>query len=276
MLDALRHFLLVVEHGTFTAAARHAHLSQPALTASIKKLEEQLGARILHRGAGGAEVTAAGQALLPSARAALTAVEEGRRVVAEVEGLRTGEVRVGAGATVCTYFLPPVLSAFRKKHPAIRLRLRESTTPLLEDAIAAGDLDLVITTIPAGQKTTGERLGRDELILVGAPGATADLPFVTFPSGATTRDLLERAFPSATVVMELSSIAAIKGHVRAGLGIALVSRVAVETDLGLGRLVELRHKRTPIARDMVLVHRGVERLAPAVAALRALLLGRWR
>src|SRR5262249_22490239 len=132
MLDELKHFVLIAENRTFTAAARRAHLSQPALTASIHRLEEDIGARLFDRGRSGAELTAAGAALLPRARAARAAVDEGRRAVAEVVGLRAGEVRIGAGATACTYLLPPLLAAFRKRHPGVRILLREAFTEQLE------------------------------------------------------------------------------------------------------------------------------------------------
>src|SRR5262245_57943463 len=117
MLDELTHFVLITHQGTFTAAAAEAHLTQPALSASIARLEAAVGARLFHRGKGGTRLTAAGEALLPRARAALAAVDEGKRAVQEVLGLAAGEVRVGAGATACTYFLPPVLAAFRRAHP---------------------------------------------------------------------------------------------------------------------------------------------------------------
>src|SRR5688500_19749950 len=81
MLDGMRHFLAIVETGTFTEAARRVHLSQPALSASIRRLEDALGAPLLLRGRTGAEPTAAGHALIPRARAALGAVEEARRAV---------------------------------------------------------------------------------------------------------------------------------------------------------------------------------------------------
>jgi len=74
--------------------------------------------------------------------------------------------------------------------------------------------------------------------------------------------------------MELGSIAAVKGNVRAGIGMALVSRAAVESDLAGGRLVEVPDPRTPIARTLSLIHRGRERLPPAAAALREQLLSR--
>lgn len=271
MIDELRHFLLIVEHGTFTEAARRAHLSQPALTASIHRLEGWFGARLFTRGPGGAEPTAAGAALIPRARAAVAAVEDGRRAVAEIEGLNAGEVRIGAGATACTYLLPPVLAAFRAEHPAVRFLLREATTDEVLDGLHAGALDLGVVTTDEG-----EPWHDDELILVAAPDLPrpAAAPFVTFGRGSTTRALLEKHFPGAEVVMELGSIAAVKGNVRAGIGVALVSRSAVDHDLAVGRLVEVPHRATPIPRPLRIVHRGVDRLPPAAARLRALLLER--
>jgi DNA-binding transcriptional LysR family regulator len=97
---------------------------------------------------------------------------------------------------------------------------------------------------------------------------------VTFGRGSTTRALLEKHFPGARVVMELGGIAAVKGNVRAGIGIALVSRSAVEHDLAVGRLIEVPHAVTPILRPLRLVHRGLDRLPPAAARLRGLLLER--
>lgn len=268
MIDELRQFLLVVETGTFTEAARRAHLSQPALSAAIRRLEDQLGARLLHRGRTGAEPTAAGEALVPRARAALGALDEARRAVEEVAGLRAGEVRIGAGATVCTHLLPPFLAQFRRAHPRIRFRLRELNPDAIADALHDRDLDLGIAA--AGR---GERWLADPLVLVGPPGVErAGAPFVTFPPGATTRALLDRHFPEREIVMELASISAILGNVRAGIGIALVSRAAAESDLASGRLRTIPDRRTPIARTLRLLHNGVPRLSPAARALRELLL----
>ncbi len=268
MVHELHHFLLVVEHGTLTAAARHAHLSQPALTASIQRLEQAMAARLLERGRSGARVTAAGEALLPHARAALAAVEDGRRAVAEVQGLAAGEVRIGAGATACTYLLPERLAAFRAAHPGIIFRLREGSPEVLLDLLEAGTIDLAVRAGDAGERWTD-----DHLVLVTAPGVDARrAPFVTFPPGSSTRGLLQRHFPEARVAMELSGIGAIKSHVRAGIGVALVSTHAVARELADGRLVQVPDPRTPVTRTLRLVHRGVDRLPPAAAALRAALL----
>ncbi|MDB4934836.1 MAG: Transcriptional regulator, LysR family [Labilithrix sp.] len=285
MLEPLRYFTLIAQHGTFTAAARHAHVTQPALTASIKRLEAQMGARLVDRGPGGATLTAAGEALLPRARAALAAVEEGRRAVAEVMGLAVGSVRVGAGATVCTYYLPRTLAKFRARHPGVQILLREANPNDLLDALEAGDLDLVILARVARRGGVGEDLLRaarsglvrekwldDEIVLVGAPGVDAKTaPLVTFARGATTRTLVDQYFPGVPIAMELGSIAAVKGNTRAGVGVALVSRRAVERDVAGGQLVVLASERTPIVRPMYLVHRGRDRLPPAAAELHRML-----
>jgi DNA-binding transcriptional LysR family regulator len=270
MMSELRHLVLVAEHGTFTAAARHAHLSQPALTASIRRLEEALGARLLFRGRRGASLTPAGAALLPRAKLALAAVEEGRRAIAELEGLEAGEVRIGAGSTACTHDLPAHIAAFRRRHPKVRFVLREVTPVAAVDLLEAGEIDLAIVT-----HHRGERWIDDPLVLIAAPGtATRGAPFITFMPGAATRTLLERHFPRADVVMELGSIEAVKGNVRAGIGIALVSRRAVEAELARGLLVEVKDKKTPIVRTLRILHRGLDRLSPAAAAFRRALISR--
>jgi DNA-binding transcriptional LysR family regulator len=289
MLEPLRHFALVAQHGTFTAAARHAHVTQPALTASIQRLEAQMGARLFERGPGGASLTAAGNALLPRARAALAALEEGRRAVQEVMGLTVGSVKLGAGATVCTYYLPRTLARFRSKHPGVQILLREANPDDLIDALEAGDLDIAILarlTLPGARRRQQQadllraaRVGLarekwldDELILVAAPdseqkASSNDAPIVTFARGATTRILTDAYFPDRPIAMELGSIAAVKANARAGVGVALVSRRAVERDVSAKQLEIVASDRTPIARPLYLVHKGRDRLPPAASEL---------
>jgi len=283
VIDLFRHFLLVIEHGTFTAAARHARVTQPALTASIQRLETALGGRLFVRGPGGASLTEPGRALVPHARAAVAAVEDGRRAVAEILGLALGAVRLGAGATVCTYYLPAILARFREAHPGVQLLLREGPTDGLLDALEAGDLDLaILARVPGAggadflratrSGLVRERWLEDELVLVGAPGVDPrSAPFVTFGRGMTTRALLDARFPGVPIAMELGSIAAVKANTRSGVGVALVSRVSIQREVAAGQLVVLPSERTPILRPLYLVHRGKDRLAPAAAALAKML-----
>jgi DNA-binding transcriptional LysR family regulator len=270
MFDRLRYFALVAERGTFTAAAHRAHISQPALTSAIAKLEEEVGARLFVRGPGGASLTAEGKALLPRARAALAAVEDGKRAVAEVSGLEAGEVRIGGGATACMYFLPPLLAEFRKAHPRVRLVLREATSDGVLEALEAGLLDLGVTTTDRGDPWFD-----DELVLVRAPSLDPrGAPFLTFPLGGSTREMLDRHFPGVPIAMEIGSIAAIVAHACEGVGVALVSRHAVRREIASKKLVRVPHALTPLARPFHVVHNGLERLPPAASALRDLLLSR--
>lgn len=277
MLRELEQFMAIASAGTFTAAARRVHLSQPALTAAIQRLEHEVGAPLFVRGRRGAELTAAGRALVPRAQAALAAFADGKRAVAEVTGLAAGEVRVGGGATACTYILPPILAQFRRRRPGIRLSLREGYTDELERAIDDGSLDLAVITVdrhrPAGGPTARLRDHvDDELIVVAAPGVDPRTsPWVTFAPGSPTRALLLERLPTATIVMELGSIAAVKGNVRAGIGLGLLSRLAVEHDLARGSLVEVPLRWAPVRRRLAIRHRGERYLTPAAAALLALL-----
>ncbi len=268
MINELRHFLEIARLGTFTAAARRVHLSQPALTASIHRLESEIGATLLDRGPGGAVLTAAGRALVPWAENALSAVARGRRAVQEIESLASGEVRIGAGSTACLVLLPPLLAEFHEAHPGIHLFLREAPGPDVERAIASGDLDLGIV----GEGGT-EPWRDDPLVLVAAPGVNArTMPHLTFPHGANHRALLDEHFPGVPIAMELSSLAAVRAHVEAGMGVALLSRASVAREIASGTLVEVRDRRTPIVRTLALRHLGVDRLSPAARALRTLLL----
>lgn len=274
MFDAFRHFLWVAELGTFTDAAKAAHISQPALSASIQKLEAELGAQLFLRNPRGAELSEAGRLLHPKAKEALAAVEAGKRAIAELLGLATGTVRIIAGATVCTYYLPEFITAFRKRYPKIQIVLCEATTSQAVLAIESGEFDLAIVCGDAG-----EPWKKDELVLVTSPRSefakrTAnidDAPFITFPKGSTTHGLLLQAFPKAQVVMELSGISAVISNLRAGIGIALVSKRAVERDLKARTLVALKDPRTPIHRTLSLVHRGTEKMPPAMRAFYTLI-----
>src|SRR5689334_21306026 len=128
MFDLYRYFLLVYEHRSITEAARRGHITQPAMTSAVRRLEDALGARLFYRTRAGVEPTSAAEALLPHARAALAAVRDASHAVRELAAGNSGRVRIGGGATVCTYYLPPVLEAFRGQRPGVVLYVREDTS----------------------------------------------------------------------------------------------------------------------------------------------------
>lgn len=284
-LTPLRYFRALAAAGHMTRAARELGVSQPALSAMLKKLEGEVGARLVERTGRGVELTDAGRLLLDHAELALRAVDAGQRAVRELMGLERGTVRVGGGATGITYLLPPVIKRLRTQHPGLRFYLREAGSEQVAMAVTSGDLDLGIVTLPLPGR--GEESLRvvplvdDELRLIVPPGHrlaekrgfewadVAGEPFVGFEAGSAVRDLIDNAARPQTAlnyVMELRSIEGIKRMVAVGIGLGFVSRFALGPDQGL------RLRGGPLARRLAIVRRGDRGPSPALAALEAALL----
>lgn len=257
-LTPLRYFRSIAQHGHMTRAARAVGVSQPALSAVVRKLEEEVGAELLHRTGRGVELTEAGRVFLSHAEDALRRVDAGTQAVRELLGLERGSIRVGGGATATTYLLPPVVSAVRKKHPGLRFYVREAGSKAVAQAVESGELDIGIVTLPIGRGGDGEgaaaglhveRLVRDELRLIVPPRHAlagkgsfkwkdlAGESIVAFEAGTAVRELVDAASSAAgvvlSVVMELRSIESIKQMVAAGIGVGFVSRFAIRESEGL-------------------------------------------
>lgn len=273
-LTPLRYFRTIANAGHMTRAARILGVSQPALSAVVRKLEEEVGAPLLHRTGRGVELTDAGRVFLRHADDAIRMSERAVQAVRELVGLERGSIRVGSGATATTYLLPPVVSAVRKKHPGLRFYIREAGSSAVAAAVNAGELDLGIVTLPIrpadAEGLASIPLVEDELRLILPPrhplaGRSKfrwkDLEgerIVGFEAGSAVREVLDRAAAGAgvalDVVMELRSIESIKSMVAAGVGIGFVSRFALRQGEGAvckdGRLVRRmavvrRKDRTP-------------------------------
>lgn len=177
-LTPLRYFRAIVHAGHMTKAARLLGVSQPALSAVVKKLEREVGAPLLNRTGRGVEVTDAGRVFLEHAEGALRQAEHAVDAVREMVGLQRGSIRVGGGATATSYLLPPVVSSVLAKHPGLRFYVREAGSSAVAGAVASGELDLGVVTLPV-KDVESERLLRvplveDELRLI-VPGAAAGL-----------------------------------------------------------------------------------------------------
>ncbi len=277
-LTPLKYFRAIAAAGHMTRAARALGITQPALSAVVKKLELEVGAELLHRTGRGVEPTEAGRVLLQHAEEAIRAAESGVKAVRELMGLERGSIRVGGGATATTYILPPVVSVVRKKHPGLRFFVREAGSAQVAQAVASGELDLGIITLPAPKHMAGDLavtpLVQDELRLITPAGhalrqraaqagrraaafSWSDLtgePFVAFEAGTAVRAIIDDAARAAgvtlNVVMELRSIESIKRMVAAGIGVGLVSRFALGEGEGLvGREQALRRQLAIVRRS---------------------------
>src|SRR5262245_14417694 len=181
-LHQLAYVEAVGRHLHFTRAARELHVAQPSVSQQIRKLEEELGAPLFHRGRRGVELTEAGRLFLPHARAVLQEVTAGRTEVQELSALRRGTLRVGAPPSVGTHAFPAVLAAFSRRYPGIALVFREEGSLALGRRLVEGELDLAVVIEPVRHPAlTTEPLLEERLLLAvsrthplaggGRPGA---------------------------------------------------------------------------------------------------------
>lgn len=279
-LTPLRYFAAIARAGHLTRAARELGVTQPALSAMLKKLEAETGAPLLSRTGRGVELTEAGRVFLRHADEAVRAADAGAKAVRELLGLERGSIRIGGGATATSYLLPRVVSGVRKRHPGLRFYVREAGSSAVAAAVLSGELDLGIVTLPikgpGSEDLVKVLLVEDDLRLIVParhPLAAADRPFrwkelegesiVAFEAGAAVRDLIDRAAAAAgvtlSVVMELRSIESIKQMVAAGIGVGFVSRFALREGEGLSC------KDGRLSRGLAIIRRRDRAASAAVA-----------
>lgn len=163
--DQLRYFLCVAQRQNFTRAAEELGISQPALSRSILKLEEELGQPVFERKSRSVSLTEAGLLLQARAQQVLTILEDTKAEITD-DG-QTGRVRVGAIPTIAPYFLPELLRRFSREYPRSTLIVQENTTENLLKSCSQGEIDLAILALPvAARYLESEALFDEELLLV--------------------------------------------------------------------------------------------------------------
>ena len=165
-LRQLAYFVAVAEELHFTRAASRVHVVQSSLSASIHALERELGTALFVRDSRRVTLTQAGRALLPAARRALAAADDGRDAVAGVRGVLRGQLHIGAIQTLGVVDLPGLLAAFHRAHPGVTIRLSHDAAPVLALAAADAQLDIAFVDCPTDPaRLTRVDLGHDDLVL---------------------------------------------------------------------------------------------------------------
>ncbi|HAT5062788.1 TPA: LysR family transcriptional regulator [Klebsiella oxytoca] len=278
-LGNLATFRLVVQRGSFSAAADVVGLSQPAVSLQVRQLEQFLQTRLLERTGRGIKATAAGIALLAHSEQIELAVGAAVQSVSEFNREISGSVTLGSGATACIHLLPPLLQKLHHEHPLLTVRVTVGNTLEVVRAIEENRLDLGLCTLPANGRSLAvmpvleEEFvcifsdGQDELPWSLTPEILQSLPLIAFESGSGTRDLIDGWFladgRAIAPVMQLGSIEAIKRMVRAGLGFSIVPRMAVEhpqdrIGLNVQSLTPLLHRQLGIImRQDKIISKGI-------------------
>ncbi|MEF1172297.1 LysR family transcriptional regulator [Vibrio sinaloensis] len=143
-LKRLHYFNQLAKTGNFTKAADLLGIAQSALSTSIKKLEQQLGLKLVNRTERQMSLTAEGQVLLRHAKIILEDVEQAEKELQELKGLTSGVIKFGAPAMLASYFLPDALEQFKKAYPGIQINIHEAGTATLAQMLVNGELDLAL------------------------------------------------------------------------------------------------------------------------------------
>lgn len=234
--DLLRCFVAVADTGGFTAAGERIGLTQSGISVRIRKLEERLGRRLLARTSRSVTPTEEGEIFLGYARRMVDLNDEA--VGRLVGGSPQGRLRLGMADYVIPHQLPNLLGRFNRLHPGVKMEMRTGLSLDLLPAYEQGDLDLVIACRGMAFRDGG-LLYRDQLIWVAAPGFQLHLdravPLVTLPPHCTHRGLSLQALDQAGIGWEIvyvsSSTAGVQAAVLGGLGIAMIPRAALNSDL---------------------------------------------
>jgi LysR family hydrogen peroxide-inducible transcriptional activator len=250
-IDQLRNFLKVAEHGNFTRAAEDVGLSQPALSRSILRLEEELGQPVFERQSRCVSLTDAGQRFLFRARQILSLVEEASAEICD-DG-QTGRIRIGAIPTIAPYLLPRLLRTCRDAFPAASIIVQEDTTDALLKSLASGTLDVAILALPIEFKYLEViELFEEELWLVLPPEhplaarkrvrieEIASLPFVMLGeahclTGQIRSFCRQRSF-HPLAIEQTSQLATVQELVSLGHGVSLVPDMAKQLDTSQRRV----------------------------------------
>ncbi|MFG1345144.1 LysR substrate-binding domain-containing protein [Xanthobacter autotrophicus DSM 431] len=287
-LKQLRLVALAAASGSYAKAAQDMGLSPPAVTAQMKALEEDLGVPVFERADGRLRPTAAGQELLAAQQRIAQALAEAERAIAALKSPDRGSVVVGVVSTA-KYFAPMALAAFRKRHPAIELKLMIGNREEIIEGLMRLDLDLaVMGRPPAAMEADTKVIGDHPHVVIAPPEhrlirrrrlTPADIAkedLLVREPGSGTRMLMERVFdeagvPHPPIAMEIGSNETIKQAVMAGLGLSFISAHTVAAEVADGRLKVLDVQGLPVVRQWLVVRARDKRLLPAGRALQAFL-----
>lgn len=249
----LRYFLAVADALHFTKAAEGLHVSQPALSAQVKQLEQEVGVPLFDRLGRSVHLTRAGMIFREHARRALREMELAQATIAQEEGLQRGQLTVGVVQTVNAYLVPEIVTRFSTKYQLISLKLDELSGPDIEAGVENGVLDMGIGFVPVtSERIENQPLFEEDFVLIASPGhrlakrrqlslsALAEESLILLPDIFCTRRLLnasfERVGAQPKIIVEMNSIEGILATVRTSKLATVLPRLS----LGVGRNNGLR------------------------------------
>lgn len=279
-------FCKVVELKSFTKAAETLLLSQPTVSEHIRALEEVLGEKMIDRLGREILPTPAGKFFYRYAREIVQMRDEALEALARFKGRLAGHLMLGASTIPGTYILPQLIAGFKELHPAIETTLRIADTADITHGVIEGEIEAGLIGSLSGDRRLKQREAfQDELVAAVHPKhkwadrgriSVEELegePFVLREKGSGTRSVTERileahGFSLSRVypVAEMGSTEAVRQGIKAGIGIAILSRRAIADDLSHGSLIEIEIDGVSFSRPLYLIQRRNRQPSPLCIA----------
>ncbi len=270
-IDQIETFLAVVGYGGFHRAAEALRVSQPAVSARIRALEDSLGVTLFTRGRASLSLSPAGKALRPHAEQLLRTVALARQAVHELQPTAGGALRVAAALSVCTYFLPDVMKDYQEANPKVMVSLRSGTSMQVLKMVLDDEADIGVARSLNHPEVETMTLRDDPLMLVGHPAHPAtrkrqvtleeveSWPLIFYDRGSSdwtlSQGLFRRAGLLPNVVLEVETIEAAKRMVERKLGLSFLPQIAVTQELRKGKLVAIGIVNAePLRRNLDVIH----------------------
>lgn len=263
----------VVDKGSFSHAAEDLGISQPAVSFQIRSLEDRIGQRLLDRSGRRVTLTDAGRVVDAHGRRMLALEDELLREVADLSEHLSGPLVLGSSTGPGELLLPHLLGGFKRENPEVEVSLVVQDTQTVCDRVLDDEIELgVVGAARPHRGLVFEPFVRDELVVICPPDhplagrsriALSDLaaqPLILQQRGSGVRAVLEAAFRAAgirmrdlDVILEIGLQQSVRVAVLDGLGITVISRLAVERDIAEGRLAAVEVAGAVLARDFSLV-----------------------
>jgi DNA-binding transcriptional LysR family regulator len=270
-IDQIETFLAVGTYGGFHRAAAALRISQPAVSARIRALEDSLSVKLFTRTGAILAVSPAGKALRPHAEQLLRDVMKARQAVHELQPSSGGTLSVAAALSVCTYFLPDVMKDFQEANPKVMVSLRSGTSVQVLKMVLDGEAEIGVARSLNHPEVETMTLRDDPLILVGHPKHPAahrrhvrledveTMPLIFFDRGSSdwtlTQSLFRRAGQLPNTVLEVETIEAAKRMVERKLGLSFLPQIAVIHELRKGKLVAIEIENAEVlGRNLDVIH----------------------
>jgi DNA-binding transcriptional LysR family regulator len=278
-LDQLHTFLEIVRLKSFSKAAQSCFRTQPAVSAQVRQLEQELNAPLFERLGTKIAITPAGHIFAEFAEQILALRRRAQDLINELERVPRGELLIAANEATCIYVLPLVFSEFKKQFPNVQIQVDRSYGARVVEAVLDNQADFGITQLPVAEKRlqvvkihsdeikalmpANHPLARRQEIL---PSDLVGFPLLMPKTGATRRRLsvwLEPVEDDINSSMELDSTEMIKRFVLAGLGISFLAGTHCRDEVAAGKLAAVSLGPEPMVRQLALIYRKDKALSKA-------------